>query len=99
MCYFFASLCEDENFDRLFTKNQIVILDDPVSSFDDSNKYGVTALLGYLCQSVLDKASKIKLIIMTHDSSFALNMSKMVKAIDSSKLSCWELKRILQIHL
>ncbi|OFL76448.1 hypothetical protein HMPREF2749_05415 [Rothia sp. HMSC075F09] len=93
LCYFFASLCEDENFDRLFTKNQIVILDDPVSSFDDSNKYGVTALLGYLCQSVLDKASKTKLIIMTHDLSFALNMSKMIKAIDDSKLSCWELQK------
>lgn len=93
LCYFFASLCEDENFDRLFTKNQIVILDDPVSSFDDSNKYGVTSLLGYLCQSVLDKASKTKLIIMTHDLSFALNMSKMIKAIDDSKLSCWELQK------
>ena len=93
LCYFFASLCEGENFDRLFTKNQIVILDDPVSSFDDSNKYGVTALLGYLCQSVLDKSSKTKLIIMTHDLSFALNMSKMIKAIDDSKLSCWELQK------
>lgn len=93
LCYFFASLCEDENFDRLFTKNQIVILDDPVSSFDDDNKYGVTSLLGYLCQSILDKESKTKLIIMTHDLFFALNMSKMIKAIDDSKLSCWELQK------
>lgn len=90
---FFASLCEDENFDRLFTKNQIVILDDPVSSFDDDNKYGVTSLLGYLCQSILDKESKTKLIIMTHDSSFALNMSRMIKAIDSTKLFCWEIQK------
>lgn len=91
LCYFFASLGEDENFDRLFTKNQIVILDDPVSSFDDGNKYGVTSLLGYLCQSVLDKASKTKLIIMTHDLSFACNISKMIRVINSNKLSCWEL--------
>ena len=93
LCYFFASLCEDENFDRLFTKNQIVILDDPVSSFDDDNKYGVTSLLGYLCQSILDKESQTKLIIMTHDSSFALNMSRMIKAIDSTKLFCWEIQK------
>lgn len=93
LCYFFASLCEDENFDRLFTKNQIVILDDPVSSFDDDNKYGVTSLLGYLCQSILDKESKTKLIIMTHDSSFALNMSRMIKTIDSTKLFCWEIQK------
>lgn len=93
LCYFFVNLCEDGKFDRLFVKNQIVVLDDPVSSFDDSNKYGVTSLLGYLCQSILDKSSKTKLIIMTHDLSFAANMEKMIKAIDDSKLSCLELQK------
>lgn len=93
LCYFFVNLCGDGKFDRLFVKNQIVVLDDPVSSFDDSNKYGVTSLLGYLCQSVLSKASRTKLIIMTHDLSFAANMEKMIKAIDDSKLSCLELQK------
>lgn len=93
LCYFFVNLCGDGKFDRLFVKNQIVVLDDPVSSFDDSNKYGVTSLLGYLCQAILDKASKTKLIIMTHDLSFATNMEKMIKAIGDSKLSCLELQK------
>lgn len=93
LCYFFASLCKGYHVDSLLTKDQIIVLDDPVSSFDDSNKYGVTSLLGYLCQSILSKASKTKLIIMTHDSSFALNMSKMIKAIDSTKLFCWEIQK------
>ena len=90
LCYFFAKVSEGEG---CFAGNQIIVLDDPLSSFDDSNKYGVTSLLGYLCQSILDKSSKTKLIIMTHDSSFALNMSKMINAIDSNKLSCWELQK------
>lgn len=93
LCYFFASLCKGYHVDSLLTKDQIIVLDDPVSSFDDSNKYGVTSLLGYLCQSILSKASKTKLIIMTHDSSFALNMSKMIKAIDGTKLFCWEIQK------
>ena len=102
LCYFFATLAQGKNFtayaqseDLEFSlmENQIVVLDDPVSSFDDSNKYGVASLLGYLCQSILSKASKTKLIIMTHDSSFALNMSKMIKAIDSTKLFCWEIQK------
>ena len=93
LCYFLASLCAGENSDNFLTKNQVIVLDDPVSSFDEGNKYGVISLLGYLCQSILSKASKTKLIIMTHDSSFALNMSKMINAIDSNKLSCWELQK------
>ena len=90
LCYFFAKVSEGDSY---FDRNQIIVLDDPLSSFDDGNKYGVTTLLGYLCQSILDKGSKTKLIIMTHDSSFALNMSKMVKSIDSNKLSCRELQK------
>lgn len=90
LCYFFAKVSEGDGY---FDRNQIIVLDDPLSSFDDGNKYGVTTLLGYLCQSILDKGSKTKLIIMTHDSSFALNMSKMVKSIDSNKLSCGELQK------
>ncbi|WP_303980499.1 AAA family ATPase [Rothia mucilaginosa] len=101
LCYFFATLAQGKNFtahiqrnlEFSLMENQIVVLDDPVSSFDDSNKYGVTSLLGYLCQSVLSKASRTKLIIMTHDLSFAANMEKMIKAIDDSKLSCLELQK------
>lgn len=93
LCYFFASTLENKNISGFLQENQIIVLDDPVSSFDDSNKYGVTSLLGYLCQSILSKASKTKLIIMTHDSSFALNMSRMIKAIDSTKLFCWEIQK------
>ena len=93
LCYFFASTLENKNISGFLQENQIIVLDDPVSSFDDSNKYGVTSLLGYLCQSILSKASKTKLIIMTHDSSFALNMSKMIKAIDSTKIFCWEIQK------
>lgn len=76
LCYFFASTLENKNISGFLQENQIIVLDDPVSSFDDSNKYGVTSLLGYLCQSILDKSSKTKLIIMTHDLSFAANMEK-----------------------
>lgn len=102
LCYFFATLAQGKSFtthiqsgnlEFSLMENQIIVLDDPLSSFDDGNKYGVMSLLGYLCQSILDGASKTKLIIMTHDSSFALNMSKMVKAIDDSKLSCWDLQK------
>lgn len=89
----FTTCIQSKNLEFSLMENQIVVLDDPVSSFDDGNKYGITSLLGYLCQSILDKSSKTKLIIMTHDLSFALNMSKMIKAIDDSKLSCWELQK------
>ncbi len=96
LCYFFAQMMDGEDcgsIQEFLAGNNVIVLDDPVSSFDSDNKYGVTALLGYLCQYILSQDSEAKLIIMTHDLSFALNMSKIIKAIDSNKLSCWELQK------
>lgn len=94
LCYFFVGVLGDglqKGFKEGLRGNKIIVLDDPVSSFDSDNKYGVTVLLGYLFQYVLAYNSEAKLIIMTHDSSFALNMSKMIKTINSN-LSEWSLQ-------
>lgn len=94
LCYFFVGVLGDDlqkGFKEGLKGNKIIVLDDPVSSFDSDNKYGVTVLLGYLCQYILAHDSEAKLIIMTHDSSFALNMSKMIKIINSN-LSEWSLQ-------
>ena len=93
LCYFFAKISEERSLEDSMSRNQMIILDDPVSSFDDDNKYGVTVLLAYLCQSILKKNSKTQLIILTHDSSFALTMKKMINEIESGRLSCWEIQR------
>lgn len=91
LCYFFAKMADGKSIQESLSGNQIIVLDDPISSFDEDKKYGVTMLLAYLCQFVLKDNSDTKLIILTHDASFALNMSKMIKAINSNKLLCCEL--------
>lgn len=95
LCYFFAytmngSHCE--SIEEFLKRDQIIVLDDPISSFDGNNKYGITVLLVYLFHIILSHESKAKLIIMTHDSSFAINLSKAVKSIDAELLAEWELQ-------
>ncbi len=88
LCYFFAKLAENKKLENSMRENQIVVLDDPISSFDDDNKYGVTVLLAYLFKSILADKSESKLIILTHDSSFAFNMKKVINGMYSDRLSC-----------
>lgn len=88
LCYFFAKLAENKSLENSMRENQIIVLDDPISSFDEDNKYGVTILLAYLCESILANNSMSKLVIMTHDASFALNMRKVINGIYKNKLLC-----------
>ena len=92
LCYFFATLSRDKKLGYSMIENQIIVLDDPLSSFDNDNKYGATVLLGHLCQSILSKESNSKIIIMTHDLSFAYDMRKIINVIQDSKLACWNLQ-------
>lgn len=91
LCYFFAKIAEGSDIEKSLQENKVIVLDDPVSSFDKDKKYGVTLLLAYLFQYALSEDSDVKLIIMTHDNSFALNMKLAISAINSSSLQCWKL--------
>lgn len=95
LCYFFAYIMNGNRcgiIEEFLKRDQIIVLDDPISSFDGNNKYGMTVLLVYLFRIILSSESKAKLIIMTHDSSFAINISKAVKSIDAELLAEWELQ-------
>lgn len=95
LCYFFAYIMNGErcgSIEEFLKRDQIIVLDDPISSFDGNNKYGMTVLLVYLFHIILSNESKAKLIIMTHDSSFAVNISKAVKSINAELLAECELQ-------
>lgn len=95
LCYFFAYIMNGKqcgSIEEFLKRDQIIVLDDPISSFDENNKYGMTVLLVYLFHIILSNESMAKLIIMTHDSSFAINISKAVKSIDAELLAELELQ-------
>ena len=75
LCYFFAYIMNGNrcgSIEEFLKRDQIIVLDDPISSFDGNNKYGMTVLLVYLFRIILSSESKAKLIIMTHDSSLQI---------------------------
>ncbi|WP_279753369.1 AAA family ATPase [Rothia dentocariosa] len=90
LCYFFVNIANDKKFEESYGSNQLIVLDDPISSFDYDNKYGAIALLGYIARSLFQEGSKTKLLIMTHDPSVASDISKFMKDIRSGRVLCWE---------
>ncbi|WP_278580304.1 AAA family ATPase [Rothia aeria] len=95
LCYFFAQMMDGQEYgsiERFLTGNQIIILDDPLSSFDFGNKYGVIRLLDYVMNLMSKSESKSKLIIMTHDPETAIELSKIaIGRLGGEKVKCCEI--------
>lgn len=82
LCYFFSTLFKDENINQLFKKECILILDDPLSSFDFENKVGVYSFLRYILNELHCGNTSSKSIILTHDLDVLYNMVKVYSDIN-----------------
>lgn len=66
LCYFFTSLLKDKNKDEAYSEPSIIVIDDPISSFDMENKVGVISYLRYELEKVVQN-EETKVVILTHD--------------------------------
>ena len=83
LCYFFVKIADGDKYENSLSNNKIIILDDPISSFDHDNKFGVIKLLGYVVCKIFPKKSSSKLLITTHDIFVAYELSKLISYISS----------------
>ncbi len=67
LAYFFACVMEQKVKDYAYGDPTLLVIDDPVSSFDAENKAGVISLLVRQCKKVLDGNEDSKVLIFTHD--------------------------------
>lgn len=67
ICYFFASIMEGQEEDAAYMAENILIIDDPVSSFDIENRVGILSFLKYKLSLFLEGNEASKAVIMTHD--------------------------------
>lgn len=67
LAYFFACVLEkkDQNYD--YSDPTLLVIDDPVSSFDADNKAGVVSLLSDQIRKVLRGNPDSKVLVFTHD--------------------------------
>jgi len=90
LSYFFVQIAEGEEFEDGLKKSHLVVLDDPISSFDLDNRYGVTALIGFMTRQMLCTPNGSKLLFLTHDPSVAYDLSKILNANLSGSELTWE---------
>ena len=67
LAYFFACVLEKKDQNYNYGDHTLLVIDDPVSSFDAENKAGVLSLLSNQIKKVLNGNSESKVLVFTHD--------------------------------
>lgn len=67
LCYFFSQLFKGKIIQEVFNDKSLLVIDDPISSFDFENKVGVYSFLRFILNELHTANPESKAIIFTHD--------------------------------
>lgn len=89
LCYFFIEISSGGELVNSAHKNQLIVLDDPISSFDYDNKYGVMQVLNHISGLMSGNESESKMLVMTHDAVTARELSNAIRhRVGGDKVRC-----------
>lgn len=81
LCYFFTQIMENQEVVQAYQNEKMVIIDDPISSFDFENKVGIMSFLRYQINRIIRANSQSKLLILSHDLVTVFDLRKAVDEI------------------
>lgn len=76
LCYFFTQIAANQELSKRYEQEQLIVIDDPVSSFDFDNKVGIASLLRREIKRIIFGNNESKVLIMTHDLSTMFDLKK-----------------------
>ncbi|MFC6176733.1 AAA family ATPase [Companilactobacillus huachuanensis] len=91
LCYFFSRINSNRSVESAFKQPCLIVLDDPISSFDFENKIGILSLLREELEHVLLGNNDSKVLVMTHDAEMFRHISKVYDDIDEKRSTLFKL--------
>ncbi len=85
LCYFFAKLFSNKKKEDKYKEEVLLIIDDPISSFDYGNRLGVMSLLRYQFSNIKNGNSNSRILVMTHDLRSAFDLAKVRSELKGGK--------------
>lgn len=81
MCYFFSQLMQNKEKGKGYSEPYLLVIDDPVSSFDLENRIGLLSFLRYQLKQYLCGNENTKAVILTHDIQTYFDLQKVATEI------------------
>ena len=88
LCYFFAKLFSGKTETNKYASEYLLVIDDPVSSFDYGNRIGVMSLLRFQFGNIIKGNASSRILVLSHDLHSVFDLVKIrnevLKVHDSS---------------
>lgn len=84
LCYFFSEIAKETELQKLYRDEMLVVIDDPVSSFDIENRVGILSFLRYKLNQMLFSCATTKVLIMSHDVSAIFDLQKTMDEVSAN---------------
>ena len=84
LCYFFAKLFGGKTDSAKYTSEYLIVIDDPVSSFDYGNRIGVMSLLRFQFGKIIMGNTNSRILVMSHDLRSVFDLVKIRNEVISN---------------
>lgn len=81
LCYFFANMYAGLSEKNHYSEETLMVIDDPISSFDHDNRIGIMSLLSLQIKGILLGNYNSRVIVLSHDLQTVYGLSKIGKDI------------------
>lgn len=85
LCYFFADMFNGKEEKKQYANETLVVIDDPVSSFDIDNRIGIISFLNRQFRMLLTGNENTRVVLMSHDLQTIDDIGKAFNAINKPK--------------
>lgn len=85
LCYFFADMFNGKEEKKQYANETMVVIDDPVSSFDIDNRIGIISFLNRQFRMFLTGNENTRVVLMSHDLQTIDDIGKAFNAINKPK--------------
>lgn len=82
LAYYFASVFANKREKKKYETPVMLVIDDPISSFDLENRLGIISLLNAQIRSILTKNSDSKVLVLSHDLSTVSQLKEIADGIE-----------------
>ena len=82
LCYFFTSIMSNQMINNAYQNEYLIVIDDPISSYDFENKVGIFSFMRHKLGQFLNGNVNSRAIIMTHDLMTLFDLQKVFKELN-----------------
>lgn len=100
LCYFFSNILRGQKQEEFYKKQYLLVVDDPVSSFDKDNRIGIILYIRKEINKFKKGNSKTKVLVLSHDLQTSFDIFRLFQDISTTPKIC-ELKNneVLNMNL